>query len=112
MSFLFLPAFGVVDLEKNEVHGLGSWDTRITVTTPVDIGRLTTEIIVYEPRIANEVVFVAGESIAYGKLADVVERVTGRPVDRVLWTQEDLKAELDKNPEDVMAGVTICVRQR
>ncbi len=33
-SFLFEPAFGVVDLERGVVHALGSWDTRVTVTTP------------------------------------------------------------------------------
>jgi hypothetical protein len=30
-SFLFEPAFVVVDLEHGKVHALGSWDNRLTV---------------------------------------------------------------------------------
>ena len=49
-SFLFEPAFGVVDLAKNTVHALGSWDTQVTVTTPEDIGMLTAKIVFAKPR--------------------------------------------------------------
>lgn len=59
-SFLFEPDFGVVDLAANTVNALGSWDTEVTVTTPEDIGVLTAEIIQTRPRIANQVVYVAG----------------------------------------------------
>ncbi len=34
---------------------------QVTVTSPADIGRLTTEIYLHQPRITNEVVFVAGK---------------------------------------------------
>lgn len=102
-SFLFEPAFNVVDLQRGTVNGLGTWDTRVTVTTPADIGRLTTEILLAEPRISNEVVYVAGDTISYGELADVVERVTGRHVTRTLWTIEKLRADLQAAPDDVMA---------
>ncbi len=44
------------------------------VTSPADIGRLTTEIYLHQPRITNEVVFVAGKRL-YAKLAEMVERV-------------------------------------
>lgn len=101
-SFLFEPAFDVVNLAKHTVHALGSWDTRVTVTTPEDVGRLTTEILLDEPRIANEVVFVAGDTISYGRLADVVEDVTGKNVERIEWTLDELKASLAEQPEDVM----------
>lgn len=40
-SFLFEPAFGVVDLEHGKVHALGSWHNRLTITTSDNIGRLT-----------------------------------------------------------------------
>ena len=43
-SFLFEPAFGVVDLANNTVNALGSWDTQVTVTTPEDIGMLTATV--------------------------------------------------------------------
>ena len=43
MSFLFEPAFGVVDLKNHVVRALGQWDNRMTMTTPKDIGRTTAE---------------------------------------------------------------------
>lgn len=102
-SFLFEPAFDVVNLAARTVHGLGTWDTRVTVTTPEDIGRLTTEILLAEPRIANEVVYVAGETISYGELAEVVERVTGHAFEKTLWSLDKLRADLAQTPDDVMA---------
>jgi hypothetical protein len=42
-SFLFEPAFGVVDLAANTVNALGSWDTAVTLTTADDIGNARTE---------------------------------------------------------------------
>ena len=101
-SFLFEPAFDVVNLDRGTIHGLGSWETKVTVTTPEDVGKLTTEILMTEPRIANEVVFVAGDTISYGQLADVVERVTGRTFQKEAWTLDKLRADLAVAPEDVM----------
>lgn len=101
-SFLFEPAFDVVDLERRTVHGLGSWDTKLTVTTPDDIGKLTTEILLAEPRIVDQVVYVAGDTISYGQLAQVVERVTGVPFEKTEWTLDKLRADLAAAPDDVM----------
>jgi len=101
-SFLFEPAFDVVNLDRGTIHGLGSWETKVTVTTPEDVGKLTTEILMTEPRIANEVVFVAGDTISYGHLADVVERVTGRTFQKEAWTLDKLRADLAVAPEEVM----------
>ncbi|ARP92598.1 aromatic alcohol reductase [Bordetella genomosp. 9] len=102
-SFLFEPAFGVVDLEGKAIHGLGSWDTKLTVTTPEDIGRLTVEILLAEPRIANQVIYVAGDTISYGELAEIVERVTGQIFEKSVWTLDQLRADLAAAPEDAMA---------
>lgn len=102
-SFLFEPAFDVVNLDAKTVHGLGSWDTRVTVTTPEDVGKLTTEIILEEPRIINRIVYVAGDTISYGHLADVVDFVTGIKFQRTKWTVDKLNADLADAPEDVMA---------
>lgn len=101
-SFLFEPAFGVVDLARKTVHGLGSWDTKVTVTSPRDIGQLTTAILMAEPRIANEVVFVAGDTLSYGELARLLERATGQTFDKTLWTLDKLRADLREAPDDVM----------
>ena len=101
-SFLFEPAFDVVNLERKTIHGLGDWQTKVTVTTPEDIGWLTTEIILTEPRIANEVVYVAGDTISYGRLAEVIERVTGQIYEKEIWTLDKLRTDLAKTPDDVM----------
>ncbi|RKO74743.1 aromatic alcohol reductase [Pectobacterium parmentieri] len=101
-SFLFEPAFDVVDLERGILHGLGSWDTKVTVTIPEDIGWLTTEILLAEPRWVNEVVYVAGDTISYGQLADVVERVTGKIFEKTLWTLDKLRRDLKVAPDDAM----------
>ncbi|VYU80447.1 aromatic alcohol reductase [Metakosakonia massiliensis] len=101
-SFLFEPAFDVVNLSQRTINGLGNWDTQVTVTSPEDIGRLTTAIYLHQPRIVNEVVFVAGETTTYGKLADTVERVTQQRFTRHLLTLPALKQALQTNPSDQM----------
>lgn len=101
-SFLFEPSFGVVDLENGEVHALGSWDYRLTVTTPDDIGRLTVAILAHQPYIINEVVYVAGDTFSYAQLADMVEFHLGQPVKRILWDLETLRLEAAANPDDGM----------
>ncbi|PPT73551.1 aromatic alcohol reductase [Xanthomonas theicola] len=102
-SFLFEPAFDVVDLERRTVHGLGSWGTKVTVTTPDDIGKLTTDILLAEPRIVDQVVYIAGDTISYGQLAQVVQRVTGVQFDKTEWTLDKLRADLAAAPGDVMS---------
>ncbi|WP_407892266.1 aromatic alcohol reductase [Scytonema sp. NUACC26] len=99
-SFLFEPSFGVVDLAKNTVYALGSWDTTVTVTTPEDIGALTAEILFAEPRIVNRVVYTAGDTIAYARLANIVDSVLGRKVQRVEWSVLKLKDKLAKDPDN------------
>lgn len=99
-SFLFVPEFGVVDLANNIVHALGSWDTAVTVTTPEDIGELTAEILFAEPRIVNRVVYTAGDTVTYRRLADIVDSVLDRKSQRVEWSVSLLKHELAKDPEN------------
>jgi hypothetical protein len=93
-SFLFEPAFGVVDLAQSTIHALGSWNTAVTVTTPEDIGVLTAEIVFAEPQIVNSVVYTAGDTVTYERLADIVDSVLGRKLQRVQWSVRMLKDEL------------------
>lgn len=72
------------------------------MTSPGDIGRLTTAIYLFEPRLINEVVFVAGETTSYGKLADTVERVTKRTFTRQVFTLPTLLEQLRMKPDDRM----------
>ena len=101
-SFLFEPWFGLVDLENARVHALGSWDNRLTVTTSEDIGKLTAAILAHEPRIRNAVVYVAGDTFCYARLADMVEHHLGRAVDRVLWDMDKLRSDVAAHPDDGM----------
>lgn len=99
-SFLFEPAFGVVDLARDLVHALGSWENAVTVTTPEDIGALTTEIVFAEPPVRDAVVHLAGDTITYSELAVIVERATGRPMARAAWTVPMLERALADDPGD------------
>lgn len=101
-SFLFEPTFDVVNLKDGVINGLGSWDTRVTVTSPDDIGYLTTSILLESPKIINKVVFVAGDTISYGQLAKVAKEITGKDFDCNISTLESLQQELRLNPEDQM----------
>ncbi|XMR04072.1 aromatic alcohol reductase [Klebsiella pneumoniae] len=101
-SFLFEPDFDVVNLSNRTLHALGSWDTQATVTSPADIGRLTTAIYLHQPRIVNEVVFVAGETTSYRQLADTVERVTQQTFSKAVHTLPALLEQLRTNPDDAM----------
>ncbi|KAF2391527.1 aromatic alcohol reductase [Pseudomonas frederiksbergensis] len=102
-SFLFEPSFGVVDLANSTVHALGDWDTRLTITTPEDIGLLTAAIVFKQPRFVNRIVYVAGDTITYGQLADVVETALGRKINRVQWSVPMLRTELAKRPDDQLS---------
>ncbi len=97
-SFLFAPSFGVVDLNNNTVHALGSWETAVTVTTPDDIGTVTAEVLFAEPCIAREVVYTAGDTITYGQLTDTLDLVLKRKMRRVAWNVAMLKDQLAQDP--------------
>lgn len=102
MSYLFEPEFGVVDLENNAIHALGSLDTAVTLTTPEDIGVLTAEIVFFEPTISNEIVFLAGDTVTYGEVADKLETALGRSFSRSEWTVPFLMEELANDPQNMM----------
>lgn len=99
-SFLFEPLFGVVDLHAGRVSALGSLDTAVTVTTPEDIGSLTAAIVMHSPRITNQVVYTAGDTLTYGDLANLIERVTGRSIERRELSVQQLQADLAEMPDD------------
>jgi hypothetical protein len=99
-SFLFEPIFGVVDLQKNVVNALGSLDTKVTLTTPDDIGALTAEVVFAQPMIRNEIVYLAGDTVTYGEVADKLQSVLGRPFTKAEWTVSQLKSELAQDPDN------------
>lgn len=102
MSYLFEPEFGVVNLKENAVHALGSLDTAVTLTTPDDIGALTAEIVFAQPRIRNEIVYLAGDTVTYGEVADRLQAALGHPFSRSEWSEEYLLGELARDPQNMM----------
>jgi hypothetical protein len=102
MSYLFEPEFGVVDLQNGAVHALGSLDTAVTLTTPDDIGALTAEVVFATPRIRNEIVYLAGDTVTYGEVADKLQAALGRPFSRSEWTEQYLLDELARDPHNMM----------
>lgn len=100
MSFLFEPVFGVVDLKANSVRALGGWENAVTVTTSEDIGALTAEILLTEPRIVNQVVHVAGDTVTYQRLADALDTRLNLKLHRTQWSVPVLKQELAEAPND------------
>ncbi|KAL4744372.1 hypothetical protein BDW72DRAFT_188659 [Aspergillus terricola var. indicus] len=100
-SFLFERAFGVVDAEKRVVTALGSWENRVTVTAPVDIGRVTAEVVLEESfGDPDNVVYVAGDTVSYGRVAEIVESVIGRAFDRRVRTVDTARRYLAQEPEN------------
>jgi hypothetical protein len=97
-SFLFEPVFEVVDFDNDTVNALGSLDTSVTLTTPDDIGKLTAEIVFFESRFRNEIVYLSGDTLTYEQVAGLLERVLGRPFKRNVWTVPHLMQELEKDP--------------
>lgn len=102
MSYLFEPDFGVVDLQNDAVHALGSLDTAVTLTTPDDIGALTAAIVFAKPRIRNEIVYLAGDTVTYGEVADKLQAALGRPFTRSEWSEQYLLDELARDPHNMM----------
>lgn len=97
-SYLFQPFFGVVDFDKKVVNALGSLDTAVTVTTPDDIGMLTAEIFFEKPEIENSIVYIAGDTVTYGQLGDVVETLSGQKFERTVSNLDELANDLKNDP--------------
>lgn len=102
-SFLFEPSFGVVDLQNATVSALGRWENQVTVTTPADIGKFTAEIVLGEESealFANRVIFVAGDTVSYEQIAELVEKIAQKPMRRNILAVPDVQAALTRDPDN------------
>lgn len=97
-SYLFEPFFSILDLEKKSINAIGGWETAITLTTPDDIGSLTAQIFFTEPEIENEIVYIAGDTITYGDLADIAESLSGQKYERTLSDITEITDDLKNDP--------------
>ncbi|KAI4710641.1 hypothetical protein J4E89_004229 [Alternaria sp. Ai002NY15] len=105
MSFLFEQFWGIVDRSKEAegivvVRCLRDWDHKVTVTDVNDIGRVLARVVAGDVEAEDRVLYIAGDTISYGQLADIVKRVSGKQVEQEAWSIEHLKKELDVAPED------------
>jgi hypothetical protein len=103
MSFLFLRGFGVVDFEQGVVRALGGWDNRVTVTEVEGIGRMVADIVYSPGDTESKVVYIAGDTVSYGDVADIVEAVYGQGrFRREVWDMGLLRKRLEEEPANVM----------
>lgn len=63
---------------------------------------LTAEIVFFEPTISNEIVFLAGDTVSYGDVADRLEVALGRSFSRSEWTVPFLMVELARDPRNMI----------
>jgi uncharacterized protein YbjT (DUF2867 family) len=104
MSFLFEPAWGMVQRDENggpvTVRCLNNWQHRITVTDVVDIGRVLARIVARDVPAEDRVVFVAGDTVSYEELTTLVQGVRGEEVIKEEWSVPYLEEELAKDPDN------------
>jgi hypothetical protein len=102
MSFLFLADFGVVDFGTKTVRALGSWENKITITTPADIGRVTADVVLDPRGISKQVVYTAGDTISYGALASLLDEHFQTQFKREVWDAEELKRQMEQDPSTMV----------
>ncbi|KAK5702711.1 hypothetical protein LTR97_003657 [Elasticomyces elasticus] len=98
-SFLLEPAFDVVNIKQGSMTALGSWENRISATSPVDIGRVIAEIVFACPNV-HGIVYAAGDTISMQELADTVDIALDTKLQRKVVTVQQLEAELQADPEN------------
>lgn len=101
-SYLFEPDFGVVDLVARKVNALGSATNAVTLTTPEDIGAMTARIVFHTPTICNEIVYLAGDTIRYGDLPEILQKTFGVPFELAIWDVPQLLQELAEEPANMI----------
>lgn len=107
-SYLFEPGFGVVDRAQRQVIALGAAEHALTVTTPEDIGQLTAAIFFHTPAFANEVVYVAGDTLSWRQLADVLGHHYHEGFSVQVRSTEQLRADACRQPGDAGAAYRLA----
>jgi nucleoside-diphosphate-sugar epimerase len=103
MSFLFEHSWGVEhrgEDGKITVRALNSWEHKVTATDVDDIGKVLARVIAGDVAAENRVMYTAGDTVSYSQLADIVEKVTGKKVEREEWSIPHLEDELTKDPDN------------
>jgi ribosomal protein S18 acetylase RimI-like enzyme len=74
----------------------------VTVTDVNGIGSVVADAVFNPEEIRNKVVYVAGDTVSYAQVADVVKGVYGGEWKKEEWDREYLRRKLEENPEDLM----------
>lgn len=101
-SYLFEPEFGVIDLADRRVNALGSPSNAVTLTTPDDIGAMTARIVFRAPVIRNEIIYLAGDTIRYEELPEILQEHFGTRFDLAVWDVPQLMRELADDPSNMI----------
>ncbi|KAF2706255.1 isoflavone reductase [Pleomassaria siparia CBS 279.74] len=109
MSFLFQQTWGVIEKEsenvsntrKINVSALRDLDHKVTVTDVSDIGKVLARIMAGAIESEDRILYVAGDTVSYKQLADIIRRATGEYVHEQVWTMPHLKEELAKDPDNL-----------
>lgn len=107
-SYLFEPDFGVIDAGNKTVYALGDWNYALTLTTPDDIGQLTADIFFHQPAFQNAIVYIAGDTLTYAELADLMQSHWQSAVRRVLLSRERLQEDAERHPHDTGAAYRLA----
>lgn len=106
-SFLFEPSFGVVDFLNRRIVALGHLHNQVSVTAVEDIGMITSEVVLglkSDSVFTNQVIYVAGDTLSYAQLGDLVERlVPGKGgFERKVKTVQDARTDLVREPDNTL----------
>jgi len=102
MTYLFLPDFGVVDIARHMARALGSWDTRVTLTAPEDIGTMVAEAVYTPQGTENTVVRIGGDMVSYQQVADTLDEMSGdKTWEREEWDVAALKKQVKDEPDNM-----------
>jgi len=107
-SFLFEESFGLVDIAGRRVTALGQPDYALTLTTPEDIGLLTAKIFYHQPTIENQVVYIAGDTVTYQQLTDLLSQHYAVPFALEVKEVNALQLAVDHSPDNVSAAYQLA----
>ena len=93
----------MIDAQSHTVCALGDWENAVTLTTPEDIGQLTADIFFHQPRFQNEIVYIAGDTLTYRELAELMRAHWGTEVNRTLLDGQKLLDDVQHDPHNVGA---------
>lgn len=111
-SFLFEEHVGLVDVAGHTLCALGDAEHALTLTTPEDIGMLTAMIFFHSPTIENEIVYIAGDTITYQQLANLLSQHYGVNFSLRVYDLPHLQAAVERSPRDNSAAYRLAFARR